>query len=80
MYLVVEPGDTFSVPLDDTVPIPGSMETDVEPLTLQDIVAVCPVKILSGMTLKLFMDGRAPVTVIVIDLRADPDSLSATSV
>ena len=30
--------------------------------------------------LKLFMDGRAPVTVIVIDLRADPVILSATSV
>ena len=38
-YLVVEPGDTLFVPLDDTVPIPGSMETDVEPVTPQVTVA-----------------------------------------
>ena len=39
-YLVVEPGDTFFVPLDETVPISGSMETDVEPVTPQDTVAL----------------------------------------
>ena len=39
-YPVVEPGDTFFVPLDDTVPISGSMETDVEPVTPHDTVAV----------------------------------------
>jgi hypothetical protein len=80
MYLVVEPGDTFFVPLDDTVPISGAMETDVEPVTPQDTVAVCPVKILPGSILKLFMDGRIPVTVIVTDLRTEPDILLATSV
>jgi len=36
--------------------------------------------ILSVLELKLSMDGRVPVTVIVIDLRADPDILLATSV
>jgi hypothetical protein len=79
-YLVVEPGDTFFVPLDDTVPISGSMETDVEPVTPQDTVAVCPVKILPGAILKLFMDGSIPVTAIVIDLRTEPNALPATSV
>jgi hypothetical protein len=79
-YLVVEPGDTFFVPLDETIPISGSMETDVEPATSQDTVAVCPVKILPGSILKLFMDGRIPVTAIVIDLRTEPKVLLANSV
>jgi hypothetical protein len=79
-YLVVEPGNTFFVPLDDTTPISGSMETDVEPATPQDTVAVCPVKILPGAILKLFMDGSIPVTAIVIDLRTEPNALPATSV
>ena len=79
-YLVVEPGDTFFVPLDDTVPISGSMEADVEPVTPQDTVAVCPVKILPGSILKLFMVGRMPVTLTVMDLRADPYILLATSI
>jgi hypothetical protein len=35
---------------------------------------------LSVLELKLLMDGRIPVTVIVIDLLADPDILLANSV
>jgi hypothetical protein len=40
VYLVVESGDTLFVPLDETVPTSGSMETDVASLTLHDNVAV----------------------------------------
>jgi len=78
--VVVEAGDTFLVPLDDTVPISGSMATDVEPVTLQDTVALCPAKILPGLMLKLSMEGRMPVTVMVTDLLADWDILLATRV
>ena len=38
-YLVVEPGDTFCVPVNDTGPISGLIETDVAPATLHDNVA-----------------------------------------
>jgi len=38
------------------------------------------VKILPGSILKLFMDGKIPVTSIVIDLRTEPYRLPATSV
>jgi hypothetical protein len=33
VYLVVVLGDTVLVPLDDTVPMPGMMETDDTPVT-----------------------------------------------
>ena len=38
-YLVVEPGETFFVPFNDTGPTSGLIETDVAPATLQDNVA-----------------------------------------
>ena len=38
-YLVVEPGDTFFVPVTGTGPISGLMETNVAPATLHDNVA-----------------------------------------
>ena len=38
-YLVVEPGDTFFVPVDGTGPTSGFIETDVAPETLHDKIA-----------------------------------------
>lgn len=80
VYAVVEAGDTLSVPVKDTGPIPGLIETDVAPVTLHDNVADWPVMILPLSTPKLAMAGRAPVTAIVTDLRAEPNVLLATSV
>lgn len=80
LYTVVEAGDTLFVPVNDTVPTSGLMETDVAPATLHDNVAVWPVVILSGAELKLLMAGSMPVTVTVTVLLADPDILLANSV
>ena len=39
VYVVVKAGDTLCIPVDDTVPISGLIETDVAPVTLHDNVA-----------------------------------------
>lgn len=39
VYVVVKPGDMLCVPVDDTVPKSGLMETDVAPITFHDNVA-----------------------------------------
>lgn len=39
VYVVVVPGDTLFDPVNETVPMAGSMEADVAPVTLHDNVA-----------------------------------------
>ena len=39
VYVVVEPGVTLLVPVEETVPISGLMETDVAPVTFHDNLA-----------------------------------------
>jgi hypothetical protein len=78
--VVVKDGDTLCVPADDTVPISGLMETDVAPVTLHDNMADCPVNMLSVLKPNLSMDGGAAVTLIVTDLRTEPEILLAIRV
>jgi hypothetical protein len=80
VYVVVAPGATLFVPVNDTAPISGLMETDVASATLHDNVADCPAKILPVLKLKLSMDGAGSLTVMVLDPSAEPNRLLATSV
>ena len=80
VYVVVKDGATLCVPVEDTVPISGLMETDAAPVTLHDNTADCPVNMLSVLKPNFSIDGGAAVTVIVTDLRTEPDILLAIRV
>ncbi len=74
-------GVTDFEPLDETVPTPGLMETDVALLTFQDKVADWPALMEAGLALKLLMDGRlGAFTVTVIHERVEPEMLAAVRV
>lgn len=74
-------GVTVCEPLDDTVPIPGLIETEVAPVTFHDNEADCPSVIVPGLALKLLIAGLlGAVTVTVAQAREEPDKLEAVSV
>jgi hypothetical protein len=81
VYVVVSAGVMVFEPLDETVPMPGLMETEVAPVMFHDSVADCPAVMVPGLALKLVMDGLpAAATVTVAHARDDPDILEAVNV
>jgi len=81
VYTVVEVGDTVLVPVDETLPISGLIETDVAPVTPHESVEASPEAIEVGLAVKLLTVGSAAgVTVIVADVVDGPVLLEAVMV
>jgi len=79
--VVVSVGVTVCEPLDDTLPMPGLIETEVAPVTFHDSVADCPAVMVPGLALKLPTAGLlGAATVMVAQEREEPDKLEAVSV
>ena len=63
--MVVEAGDTSLVPVNATLPMPGSMSTEDAPVTDQFNVAVAPGEMDMGLASKTFIAGaRIPAGIV----------------
>ena len=81
VYTVVEVDDTVLVPVDETLPISGLIETDVAPVTPHESVEASPEATAVGFAVKLLTTGSAAgVTVIVADVVDGPVLLEAVMV
>jgi len=77
--VVVVVGDTVCVPVDDTVPTPGLMETDVAPVTSHFNVADCPDVIDEELALNDVTTGRVNhLKIAPFVARAKPPIIPAT--
>ena len=73
-------GDTTSVPDEETVPMPWSIETEVASVTVQDKVEDCSVVMLLGFAVKTIPGAPGTATVISADAVTVPALLRAVRV
>jgi hypothetical protein len=67
IYVVLDAGDTEILPEESTVPIPGSMVTEVAFDTFQLRVVELPADILGGLAIKELITGRLEDGGCVVD-------------